>query len=117
MITVKLQNLSFYSFHGIHDEERILGGDYSVNVEVSFEENGFINHLDQSVDYSGIFNVVKDIMAIPTPMLETVAMKIAEKLREKFTIIEQLKVTIIKVHPPIENMEGSAAVIYEWKKK
>lgn len=117
MLFVKLQNLSFHSFHGIHEEERILGGRYGLDVEVGFEEKGMINKLEESVDYAVIFEIVQKVMDKPTPMLETIVMTIGEKIKEKYPLIEQLKVTITKFRPPIEKMEGDSAVIWEWKIK
>src|SRR5688572_4929099 len=108
MITVQLHNLSFHSFHGIHEEERVLGGKYNIDVVVSFQEKTIIDKLDQSIDYAALFAIVKDVMIVPTPMLETIVMKIGQRIKEKFTIIEQINVSIIKVRPPIEGLEGDA---------
>jgi len=36
MIRVQLHNLIFRAFHGIHEEERILGNDYIVEVSLRF---------------------------------------------------------------------------------
>ena len=114
MIKVSLTNLSFHSFHGVYEEERRIGGEYQVDLSVSFHESSLINKLDQSADYVAMFNIVKTEMDIPTPMLETIAMQIGEKLRSVFDSIHNIKVTIIKVHPPIKEMRGSAAVTWEW---
>ena len=116
MLFVKLSNLSFHSYHGIHAEERVLGGKYELDIEVGFEEKEMINRLDQSVDYSGMFEIVKKVMDKPTPMLETIVMTIGERIKAKYPLIEQIKVSITKFRPPIEKMEGYSVITWEWRK-
>ena len=80
VITIKLDNLQFYSFHGLYPEEKVIGGDFYVNLEASFSIQGVnaeiepLTEIDQTVDYASIFNIVSRIMSTPRELLETVAM-------------------------------------------
>ncbi|MEO6818414.1 MAG: dihydroneopterin aldolase [Ginsengibacter sp.] len=111
MITVHLDNLHFNSFHGIHDEERILGNEYIVDCLVDFHENTeVIVHINDTINYVIVYDIIKKRMSVPTHLLETVAMEIGYEIHKSFPDIRSISVSITKLHPPIENIEGSVGV-------
>lgn len=112
MITIKLENLQFYSFHGIHDEERILGNNYEVNVVLSVNVDEQINNLEQTVNYVAVYEMIKQRMRIPTPLLETLAQDISKAIHNMLNRNLTISVSIIKINPPIPNMEGQVSVTY-----
>ena len=83
MITIQLQNLVFTSFHGIHEEEKILGNQYVVNAEVQFHERDeVIEHIHETVDYSIIYSIIRKRMSIATPLLETIVMEAGNEIHQ-----------------------------------
>jgi 7,8-dihydroneopterin aldolase/epimerase/oxygenase len=117
MLFIHLHNLRFYAFHGVHDEEKILGGDYEVNVSVGFKPSaGVVHDLDETLDYTAIYEVVKQRMANPTPLLETIAMEISAAIQEKYPSVAKISISVKKLYPPINNFEGSVGVSFEWNK-
>ncbi len=117
MVFIHLHNLRFFSFHGVHEEEKILGNDYEANISVGFEPStNIIRHLDETLDYTAIFQLVKQRMDIPTPLLETIAMEISAAIQSKYTSVTKISVSIKKLHPPINNFKGAVGVSFEWNK-
>lgn len=115
MLTVQLKNLLFTAFHGIHEEERILGNEYVVNVRVQFHERDeVIEHINDTVNYAVIFNIIKKRMNIPTPLLETIVMRAGNEIYSVYPDLKSISVSIKKMHPPIEGMQGAAEV--SWHK-
>lgn len=113
MITVRLQNLLFNAFHGIHEEERILGNEYVVNASVEFHERDqVIEHINETVNYAVIYNIIKKRMIIPTPLLETIVMETGNEIHRQFPDLKSIFISIKKVHPPIEGMQGAAEVCW-----
>ena len=112
MITIHLHHLKFFSFHGIHEEERILGNEYEVNVDVTFDEKGPINKIDETINYVKIFELVKQRMNISTALLETVAQDIANQVYSADNRVRSVFVSVEKKNPPISNIEGSVGVTY-----
>ena len=112
MFTIHLHNLQFFSFHGVHEEERILGNEYEVNVAVSFEEKGSVNKIDDTINYVLIFELVKQRMNKPTALLETVAQDIANQVHSADNRVRSVTVSVKKKNPPIANIEGSVSVSY-----
>jgi len=116
MVTVQLQNLLFIAFHGIHEEEKILGNEYIVNATIEYQETrDVIIHINDTVNYASIYEIIKRRMSIPTPLLETVAMEAGHEIHQHFPQIKSVHLSINKMHPPIEGMQGSAVV--KWSKQ
>ena len=116
MITIHLHDLKFYSFHGVHEEERLLGNEYEVNADVQFhEEYSEIHSLSQTINYADVYEIIKKRMQIPSPLLETVVMDIGNAIHEKFYYVRFINITLKKLHPPIEGIEGSVGV--SWYKE
>jgi len=117
MFTICLKNLQFFSHHGIHAEERILGNDYEVNVSVQFRTHEVVTEIGQTINYSALYILVEKRMADPTPLLETVAQELVETIRNSFPGIHSVTVSIDKKYPPVSNIRGSAGVSYTWTEK
>ena len=116
MITIHLHNLKFYSFHGLHEEETLLGNEYEVNADIQFhEEHAEIDSLSQTINYGDIFEIIKNRMHIPSRLLETVVMDIGKEIYEKYNYVRSIHISLKKVHPPIEGINGSVGV--SWHKE
>jgi len=116
MITIHLNNLIFYSFHGVHEEERILGNEYEVNAVIQFHEiDPEIDSLSQTINYVDIFEIIKNRMNIPTQLLETVVMDIGNTIHEKYNYVRSINISLTKNHPPIQQIQGSVGV--SWHKE
>lgn len=113
MFTIHLHNLKFFSFHGLHEEEKVLGKEYDVNADVTFEENGLVNRLNQTIDYVKIYDIIRQRMNVPTHLLETVAQDLAQLIYKADNRITSIYISIKKLHPPIEAFEGSVGVTYK----
>jgi len=115
MITVELSNLLFNAFHGIHEEEKILGNEYVVNVSVAFvEKDAVIEHIHDTVNYAVIYNIIKKRMSIATPLLETIVMQTGNEIHTVYPHLKSISISIKKMHPPMEGMQGAAEV--NWQK-
>ncbi|MGN6194918.1 MAG: dihydroneopterin aldolase [Ginsengibacter sp.] len=113
MVKVQLKDLLFNAFHGIHEEERILGNQYVVNASVEFyEKDEVIEHITGTVNYAVIYDIIKKKMIIPTPLLETIVMGIGNEIHKEFPHLKSVSISIQKMHPPIEGMHGAAEVCW-----
>ncbi len=114
MITIHLNDLRFYAFHGVYEEEKILGNEFVINAFVAFDEaQNIISSIQDTINYTSVYNIIKAVMSIPTSLLETVIMAIGNEIYNHFKFINYIKISIVKLHPPIEGIEGSVGVIWE----
>jgi dihydroneopterin aldolase len=113
-IQIKLNKLRFFSFHGLYKEEKKIGGEFEVNVSVSFTApQTTIDSIYQTPDYTAIFNLVKEEMNVPTELLETLTMKIGNRIKLEFDQVDAVQVAIQKLHPPIAKFNGNIEVVFE----
>jgi 7,8-dihydroneopterin aldolase/epimerase/oxygenase len=113
MFTIHLKNLRFFSFHGVYGEEKVLGNEYEVNADVTFNVADTVTELEQTVNYVNIYNLIKQRMNIPTALLETVAQGLVHDIHTLDERIISIKVSVIKLYPPITNFRGSVGVSYK----
>ena len=113
MITLHLHNLHFTAHHGLYDEEKLLGNEYEVNVEIHIGKSGKIDSIHQTVNYVTVYHVIKKRMMLPTQLLETLVQEIAEEVHQLDDRIRGLNMSIKKLYPPIPNFEGSVGVSFK----
>ncbi len=113
MFTINLNNLAFHAYHGVYEDERILGNDFEVNVSVTFEADEPVTSLHHTINYVSIYNIVKQRMAVPIPLLETLAQEMTQEIYNFDNRIKTISVSVEKKNPPIINMEGSVSVHYK----
>ena len=111
---ISLNKLLFVGYHGLYPEEKKLGNNYSVEIDIDFTpKQGVIDQLDQTIDYVHVYAIVKKWMEIPTPLLETLVGNIADDILSSQTLANKVFVKITKLHLPIPLFEGNVSVKIE----
>ena len=102
--TVRLVNAVFYAHHGVLEEEHRIGGRYEVDVamELDVAAAAATDELDTTVDYEGVYNVVKAVVTgAKRYLIERVAVEIAQAVMAKFEMVDAVAVTVRKPNPPV----------------
>jgi len=111
---ISLNKLLFVGYHGLYPEEKKLGNNYSVEIDIDFNpKQSIIDQLDQTIDYVHVYAIVKKWMEIPTPLLETLVGKIADDILSSQPLANRVFVKITKLHLPISFFEGNVSVKIE----
>ena len=114
-LSIILDNLKFYAYHGVLEQERKVGGEYSVDVrlDVKNAENAIYNdELEGTINYADVYNLIKAEMQEPSSLLEHIAGRITEKLFCKFPTIEFAEIKICKRNPPMgADCDGASIVL------
>lgn len=110
MLTIHLHKLLFHSFHGVYEEEQILGNQFEVNVDVDVDAPDHISSLHETVNYVTLYHCIKQQMQVATPLLETVAGDITQAIHQIDKRIKSVSITIKKTAAPIENFQGIVGV-------
>lgn len=110
MITIHLDDLRFFAFHGIHQQETKAGGDFLVHLTVQYPELSNHHTLDSTIDYIVLYDIVKQYMSLPTALLENVAERICEKIKSRYTQVSKIEIKITKLRPPIPGINGSTGI-------
>ena len=110
MIAVHLKELKFHAYHGLYAGEEKTGGLFEVNLSVWYKPEGRIEQLDQTINYVELFNIVKQRMMQQSSLIETVAEDMCTQLKERFTMINKIELSIDKCSPPIEQFSGKTGI-------
>jgi len=70
MYSIQLNNLRFYAYHGVHDEEKQVGTEFEANIFIEFDSKEPIIHLDQTINYVTVYELAKELFAQPVKLLE-----------------------------------------------
>jgi len=111
--TIELRGLQFYSFHGLYDEEKKIGGEYIVDVLAKLDSTHHeVASIAETVNYAEVFAIVKKEMNHPRELLETLTQSIAKKIHHKFSALKEIEVRVEKKVPPIVGFTGTVAATY-----
>lgn len=110
---VVLEGLEFHAYHGVYPHERSSGNKFQVDISVDteFSESAFRDELEGTINYENLYSIVKDEMAKPSKLLETVGHSIAQQALKAFTSAKSVEVKISKFNPPIGGVCKMASVV------
>lgn len=116
---ISLDDIRFFARHGVMEQERILGNEFSVALRIKIPVPAHIHedNLEDTISYADIYEIVDQEMKTPRKLLETLSHSIASSIREKWRQIVSLSVSVTKLNPPISGITGSASVTYNFSKK
>ena len=108
-----LENMEFYAHHGHFEEEQTIGGRFTVDliIETNFTKASETDDLDDAVDYSHVYELVRDEMAKPSHLLEHLARRIADSVYSASSKVSQVKVTVSKLNPAIGGQMSKFSVV------
>jgi len=116
MLTVHLENLLFFAYHGVYEGEPVAGGSFEVNLTAKYDEKQIrFDDLNNVLNYAALYHIVKKRMAMPTPLIEEIAESIIRKIRHEYSFVKEVSVSIFKLQPPIENFQGKVGITLQKK--
>lgn len=113
-MTVALEGMHFYAFHGYYDEEQLIGNDFILDVYAyipSFDSHE--DNINDTVNYEDVYLICQEVMKTKYRLLESVVMYIAEKLKSKFPFTEKITVRLSKIGPQLGGSVDKAVITYE----
>ncbi len=103
MNKVIINNIRIYSRHGVLPQEKSVGAYYSIDIEIDtdFSEAMKNDDLNGTIDYSGIYRIIKDEMCVDSKLIENVAYRIIHKIFTTFSKADKVRFKMMKENPPI----------------
>lgn len=111
---IYVTGMQFYGYHGVFQEENVLGQRFEVDLTVSVDlkKAGETDDLNYSVNYGELYQLCKEIVEGDTPfkLVEAIAEKIADSVLSTYPLVSETTVKLIKPDPPIPGHYRSVAV-------
>lgn len=107
--TISLKGLTFFAHHGCLESERRDGNYFFVDIEckVRLREASVSDRLEASVDYSKIYDIIRQEMEVPSNLLENVAGRIARRICSELGEVRSGVLTVSKMNPPLDYPDPS----------
>ena len=112
---VQLHNLIFFAFHGIYEEEKILGNQFQVSLEVTISNHAAFENIEDTLNYISLFEIVKTKMNQRFDLLESLAQSIIHEVYSKDKRVEEIAISIKKMNPPIKGINGNVGITLQRK--
>jgi len=99
--TLTFNNIEFYGYHGLYNEESIIGTKFIIHIKAVLKAdfNTEVPTLTNSVNYEALFLLVQNTFAQREPLIESVVLNIYKALKNEFTQVKHWSVSMEKQNP------------------
>lgn len=115
---VFLKNVRFRAFHGVLPQERLVGGDFLLNLRVGYpiEKGMESDEVEDTLNYAALFDLVRQEMNKPSQLLEHVAGRIVKTIMEAFPDVTSVDLELTKLNPPMGADSDGAGIFLKVKR-
>ncbi len=109
---IYLSDVRFHAFHGVMPQERKVGADFVVSVRVGMDISKAVDsdNVEDTLNYAGLYDIMKREMSIPSNLLEHVAGRIGRSVIQQFPMVSSVDVMVTKTNPPMGADSNGAGV-------
>ena len=100
---ILIDHLRLYAYHGVMEQERVIGAYFTINVEIDTDFSKAIetDQLDGTISYADLFKVIQREMNIPSQLVEHAAGRIAHAILNEFPAAKAVRIRMMKENPPM----------------
>ncbi len=101
---IRLNNATFYAYHGVLTNEQASGGKFEVDVDMygDFSEACQTDHLKDTVDYKRVYQSIKALVVEKRfYLIESLGSQIADSLLKEFAMLDRVTVRVRKHTPQV----------------
>jgi dihydroneopterin aldolase len=112
MDVIRLKNMVFYGYHGVHESEKTLGGKFEVDLELfkDLSKAGQTDNLNDTLDYEKIYKTVNNCTKNNKYyLIEKLAERIAKSVLRKFKT-DKVIVRVRKPNAPVKGVLDTVEV-------
>ena len=112
MATIAINGMRFYAHHGCFEQERAIGTHFRVDLvlETDTSRAEVTDNIADTVNYLEVYQVVKKEMSRPSNLLEHVARRVGERVKNDFSSVTAVRVKVSKLNPPLGGQMESVSV-------
>lgn len=112
MDVIRLKNMVFYGYHGVHESEKSLGGKFEVDLELykDLSHAGQSDNLKDTLDYEKIYKTVSNCTKNNKfYLIEKLAERIAKSVLRKYKT-DKVIVRVRKPNAPVKGVLDTVEV-------
>lgn len=107
MDKIIMKNLAFFGYHGVLQEENVLGQKFFIDIElfVDLKKAGLSDKVEDTVHYGEVYEKVKNIVENKRfKLIEALAENIAETVLDNFPKVNEICIKIRKPEAPVNGI-------------
>ncbi len=110
---ILLENIEFYSYHGVLEQETRVGNTFIINIKVGVDisEAAQSDDISDTINYAEMYEIIAQEMEKPSKLIEHIAKRIIDSLKLRYPQIESIELKLSKRNPPIGGQAQYASVI------
>lgn len=110
-----IENIHIHTNHGCMVEEGKIGSEYLVDIEAHADmlKSAQSDDLYDTVDYVHLNKIVHEEMKKRAKLLETVAVRILDRVGGEIPMVKYVSVKISKLNPPMGGNVEKVSVIFD----
>lgn len=110
---VELDRMEFFAHHGCFEEEQVIGNKFIVTFSAKTELSlpAHSDNIEDALNYQSVYNIIKKEMMVKSHLLEHVALRILNAVKEAFPYIIEAEVSIEKLNPPLGGQVRASRVV------
>jgi dihydroneopterin aldolase len=114
-----LEGMEFFAYHGCYKEEQIIGTKFIVDLQVDADTTlaETSDHLKDTISYVNLYHAVKHEMEQKSHLLEHVARRILDSLKDSFPGLLSIELRIVKINPPVGGKVKQVGFETKWERK
>ncbi len=103
MSVISIEGMEFFAYHGCFKEEKIIGTKFRIDLFLTVDTTKAeqTDNLKDTVNYQSVYELVKKEMETKSNLLEHVGRRVLTKIKEQFPEVEQARLKIRKLNPPL----------------
>lgn len=115
MFYINLTGVEFMACHGVLPFEKTTPQKFITDIRIETDQiitAAITDRIEDALNYVEIYEILRKIMLSEQyNLIETIAMKIATEIAQKYSVIS-VDVKVTKVNPPIEGYIGTVSCEY-----
>jgi dihydroneopterin aldolase len=99
---ITLTGMRFHGKHGVHAEEALTGQWFEIDLDVCLRDMPVDtgDMLSSTLDYEGLYRMCQEVMDNRAQLLETLAARLHDRLRDTYPECGSVRIRVSKMHPP-----------------
>ncbi len=114
---IYVSDIHLYAKIGVDDQERKVGHEFCINLCITINTDEFKEEdLSTSISYVELYDIIKAEMDKESMLLESVTKRISDKIQLLWPSVEEIRIRIDKLAPPIPGIQGTCGVEHVFKR-
>ncbi len=108
---LEITDFRVWAYLGWYEEERIIGGEYRIDVKFELPVDSDMLEIDKTVNYETAIDLIKNVMSAKFKLIESASTAIYDSLLKAFPLTKSINVRLTKLKVPVNGLESTSFTV------